>query len=487
MGFFSKFRKTPQERFQEKARDLLAEVQSLANIVNETDSPSVFFEKYKLPVEKLRELACYEWLGFFTNSPLEDLRRTQNEKQLYIHSLIKRCSERLSSDCKTCKTPEECRQLIESFEDSFNDFAIYMSGENISYIQKCSDENYNQYVYRALNPPDSEPVQPQPTEPAEDNQPPKIEPLEPLQIQVDLQEDKKEAPEEAEEEKEKRLQEEQQQRIEQLRLQIEQRRKEKQLQLQKEQQQHFEQVEAKKEIYKQLNAQRKRDFTSIVAERKKQEELQHQAHIDSRREITQAMSNDELLQDFLSFVASSVFVSSDLLTDEFPTLSPEDLTRLPNQLNALNILAPTAEPGRYRVIEKPESTYQQVIFAPDEVQFESGCDIDSMDGLQFEHYCSDLLREIGFSDVTLTPASGDYGVDVLAKKDGVTYGIQCKCYADKVGNHAVQEALAGSQFYHRMVAAVLTNNYFTAAAIESARKMNVLLWDRDWIQQNAKQ
>lgn len=479
MGFFKLLRKTPQEKAREKAEALLSEVQSLADIVNETDSPSVFFEKYKPLIEKLRELACYEWLGFFANSPLEDLHRAQNERQSYIHSLIKRCSERLSSDCKAHENPEDRRQLIESFEDSFNDFAIYMSEGNLAYIQKCSDENYDWYVYRALNLSDAETSQP--IEQVEDNQPLKIEPL---QIKVDLQECKKEVPEETEEEKEKRLQEEQQQRIEQLRFQIEQRKEEKQLQLQKEQQQRFEQVEAKKEMYKQLNAQRKSDFMSIIAERKKQEELQRQAHIDFRREITQALSPDELLQDFLSFVASSVFVSSDLLTDEFPTLSSEDRAQLLNQLNNLNILVPTAEPGRYRVVEKPESTYQQVNFSPDQAQSERDCDIDRLDGLQFEHYCSDLLHNVGFGNITITPASGDYGVDILAEKDGITYGIQCKCYTDKVGNHAVQEALAGCQFYHRMVAAVLTNSYFTAAAIESAKKMNVLLWDRDWIRQH---
>lgn len=65
------------------------------------------------------------------------------------------------------------------------------------------------------------------------------------------------------------------------------------------------------------------------------------------------------------------------------------------------------------------------------------------------------------------------------KKDGVTYAVQCKCYSDKVGNHAVQEATSGAQYYHRMVAVVLTNSTFTPAAIETAQKTNVLLWDRE--------
>lgn len=71
------------------------------------------------------------------------------------------------------------------------------------------------------------------------------------------------------------------------------------------------------------------------------------------------------------------------------------------------------------------------------------------------------------------------GIDVLAEKDGVTYAIQCKCYSDNVGNHAVQEAHSGASYYGRMVAAVMTNRYFTAAAKETAARIHVLLWDRD--------
>lgn len=43
----------------------------------------------------------------------------------------------------------------------------------------------------------------------------------------------------------------------------------------------------------------------------------------------------------------------------------------------------------------------------------------------------------------------------------------------------MQEALSGAQYYHCMVAVVMTNNYFTQAAVETAKRTNVLLWDRD--------
>lgn len=53
---------------------------------------------------------------------------------------------------------------------------------------------------------------------------------------------------------------------------------------------------------------------------------------------------------------------------------------------------------------------------------------EEMEGHEFEYYCADLLKNKGFLEVEVTKGSGDYGVDILAEKDGITYAIQCKCY-----------------------------------------------------------
>ncbi len=108
--------------------------------------------------------------------------------------------------------------------------------------------------------------------------------------------------------------------------------------------------------------------------------------------------------------------------------------------------------------------------------------LDTMDGFDFEYYCADLLAADGFVDVKVTRSSGDYGIDILAEKDGVTYAIQCKRYTGLVGVKAVQEAYAGRDYYDRMVGAVLTNQYFTKPAVQAARKLKILLWDRDYLQ-----
>lgn len=109
-------------------------------------------------------------------------------------------------------------------------------------------------------------------------------------------------------------------------------------------------------------------------------------------------------------------------------------------------------------------------------------DIDLMEGHDFEYFCAELLKKRGFLDVEVTKGSGDYGIDILAEKDGVTYAIQCKCYAAPVGVKAVQEAYAGRDYYDCMVGAVLTNQYFTAPAVEAAQKLKIILWDRGYLE-----
>lgn len=108
--------------------------------------------------------------------------------------------------------------------------------------------------------------------------------------------------------------------------------------------------------------------------------------------------------------------------------------------------------------------------------------LDLMEGHDFEYFCAQLLKRRGFQDVEVTKGSGDYGIDILAEKDGITYAIQCKCYATPVGVKAIQEAYAGRDYYDRMVGAVLTNQYFTTPAVEAAKKLKILLWDRGYLE-----
>lgn len=113
-------------------------------------------------------------------------------------------------------------------------------------------------------------------------------------------------------------------------------------------------------------------------------------------------------------------------------------------------------------------------------QYKSELDyIDHMEGHKFESWCADLLRRNGFTEVEITPGSGDQGVDILAKKDGLKYAVQCKCYSSDLSNKPIQEVYAGKTVYKCQVGAVMTNRYFTSGAKQVAESTGVLLWDRD--------
>lgn len=101
------------------------------------------------------------------------------------------------------------------------------------------------------------------------------------------------------------------------------------------------------------------------------------------------------------------------------------------------------------------------------------------DGHTFEYVVADLLKGVGFRNVKVTVGSGDYGIDVVGEYNGASYAIQCKKYSGKVGISAVQEAFAGRSYYGCNYAMVITNNYFTPAAIKLAQSTGVILWDRN--------
>ncbi len=99
---------------------------------------------------------------------------------------------------------------------------------------------------------------------------------------------------------------------------------------------------------------------------------------------------------------------------------------------------------------------------------------DSPVGLAFESECETALRSAHFT-VERTPTSGDFGVDLVARKDGLTYALQCKCYNVPVGISAVQEAAAGRLHYAADCAVVVASAGFTTQARRLAESNAVLL------------
>jgi restriction system protein len=101
-------------------------------------------------------------------------------------------------------------------------------------------------------------------------------------------------------------------------------------------------------------------------------------------------------------------------------------------------------------------------------------DVDSLDPIQFEHYCAEILRNVGW-EVRVTKASGDQGVDIIAMRNGLKAVFQCKKYSRPIGNDAVQQVIAGQKFEDAHFAAVVTNNTYTPSARQLASIANVAL------------
>jgi hypothetical protein len=99
-------------------------------------------------------------------------------------------------------------------------------------------------------------------------------------------------------------------------------------------------------------------------------------------------------------------------------------------------------------------------------------------GIDFEHWCAARIEEQGWN-VRVSKASGDQGIDIEAMKDGMLIAIQCKRYAQAVGNKSVQEAYAGATHYRADKAVVIGTGGYTKAAIELAANTGVILLDAE--------
>jgi restriction system protein len=94
-------------------------------------------------------------------------------------------------------------------------------------------------------------------------------------------------------------------------------------------------------------------------------------------------------------------------------------------------------------------------------------EIDAMNGVEFEDYVAARMHHAGWH-VSFTPAVGDYGVDLIAQKDGQYAAVQCKRHAKAVGVAAVQQVVAGARHHGCTRSIVVSNQEFTSAAKQLA-------------------
>ena len=106
------------------------------------------------------------------------------------------------------------------------------------------------------------------------------------------------------------------------------------------------------------------------------------------------------------------------------------------------------------------------------------CDIDGMSGHEFEDFLISVFSHFGFSAKNVGAGGGDYGGDIILENDKGRVIVQAKRYSGNVGNKAVQEVYSAIPHYNATEGWVVTNSYFTKAAITQAKSCGILLVDR---------
>lgn len=103
--------------------------------------------------------------------------------------------------------------------------------------------------------------------------------------------------------------------------------------------------------------------------------------------------------------------------------------------------------------------------------------VDTMDGLEFEKYIANVLKHQSYTNIKLTEKY-DYGIDIIAVKDGIRWGIQVKRYSGLVKANAIRQVVTGLSFYNCDRAMVITNSVFSKVAVKLANSNDCILIDR---------
>lgn len=96
----------------------------------------------------------------------------------------------------------------------------------------------------------------------------------------------------------------------------------------------------------------------------------------------------------------------------------------------------------------------------------------------FEDFLGKLFKDNGYS-IRPTKYAGDYGADIVLKKDGLLTVVQVKRYHQdhKVGVQDVNQVIGAAKYYKADQIMVVTTSKLTEPAMELCRKANVYAWD----------
>jgi len=111
--------------------------------------------------------------------------------------------------------------------------------------------------------------------------------------------------------------------------------------------------------------------------------------------------------------------------------------------------------------------------------------LQAMSGTEFEEHVAHIFRGDGY-EVTFTEVTGDHGIDLLLRRDGRMFAVQCKRWKGSVGEPEIRD------FYGSLIAIGAEHGYFvttgnfTAQAVSFAANKPIRLIDTDALMQMSR-
>jgi HJR/Mrr/RecB family endonuclease len=109
---------------------------------------------------------------------------------------------------------------------------------------------------------------------------------------------------------------------------------------------------------------------------------------------------------------------------------------------------------------------------------QSSEEIDTMSWKEFEMFVAKWLKHEGYNNVRITEHY-DLGVDIVAEKDGIKWGVQVKHYRNMVKIEAIRQVVVALKHYQCDKAMVVTNSFFSRPAKQLAASHGCILIDGD--------
>lgn len=113
-----------------------------AKLCNETVNPDVFFSRFDLMLEKLRQLAEIEHLVSFSGElPSISCQRIQKQRPAAIHDMIERSYNRMIQEARALKTKKGQDNKLVKYFTTMNAYSDQIGPDGMAYLQSLMERH----------------------------------------------------------------------------------------------------------------------------------------------------------------------------------------------------------------------------------------------------------------------------------------------------------------------------------------------------------